>query len=62
MHRKKSTVVYVDFLFTRKKIKSNFMILLYSLYTKIRNSFLKSSLQKLYKKPTILTKEQSSNY
>ena len=62
MHRQKNTVVYVDFLFTRKKIKSKFMILLYSFYTKIRKSFLKSSLKKLYKKSTISTKEKSSNY
>lgn len=62
MHRKKNTVVYVDFLFTRKKIKSKLMILLYSFYTKIRKSFLKSSLKKLYQKSTILIKEESSNY
>ena len=62
MKGRKDNVIYIDFTFKRKKIKSKYMILLYSLYTKIRKSFLKSSLRKLYHKSNISTKKQSSSY
>ena len=62
MLRKKNNVVYVDFIFRRKKLKSKFMIFLYSLYLKIRKLFFKPSLKGFHSKLTTSTKQKSSNY
>lgn len=62
MYRRKNNVIYVDFLFKRKKIKSKLMILFYYLGTKFRKAFLKSYLNKFYKKPTFSNNQRKSNY
>lgn len=62
MHRKKNNVIYVDFLFKRKKIKSKFMILLYSFYTSILKSSLKFSIKKFSEKSITPIKQENSNY
>lgn len=59
---RKNNVIYVDFLFKRKKIKSKFMVLLYSFYTKIRKHFLKPFTRKFYKYHSMSNDRQSSNY
>lgn len=62
MYRRKNNVIYVDFLFKRKKIKSKLIILFYYLGSKLRKSFLKSDLNKFYKKPTLSNNQRKSNY
>ena len=62
MYRRKNNVIYVDFLFKRKKIKSKIMILFYYLSSKLRKAFLRSDPNKFYKKPTLSNNQRKSNY
>lgn len=58
----KSNVIYIDFLFRRKKLNSKPMIFLYKIYSIIRKGlFLPSSTAKT-KGPNYFSSHKSSNY
>ena len=62
MKGRKDNVIYIDFTFKRKKIKSKHFFILYKLYAYIRNIFSFYPKKTKGKKSNYVKKYKSSNY
>lgn len=58
----KNNIIYIDFLFKRKKLKSKPMIFLYKIYSTIRRKLFFSSSRYNSKSPNYFSSHKSSNY
>lgn len=58
----KNNIIYIDFMFRRKKIRSKPMIFLYRIYSKLRISFFLPKAKQNSKSSNYFKNHKSSNY
>ena len=62
MKYNKDNVIYIDFTFRRKRIKSKPFLLLYKCYSKFRKVLLFKPIRSSGKKSTLSNNRETSNY